>query len=131
MKPFLAVAVSAALISPVVVIPALLVESTEAQASARSDLDKVAQLLEAVAEDEIQWCVIGTLQEMRLTATGILKRTIDRMINRLKGPALHPPVQAVIDVISEEAEAAGEPVEGVVIAELLAGLYGDTAQCRD
>ena len=40
------------------------------------------------------------------------------MINRLKGPELHPPVQAVIDVISEEAEAAGEPVEGEVIAGL-------------
>lgn len=130
MKPFLAVAVSAALISPVVVIPALLVESTEAQASVRSDLDKIAQFLEKAAKEKIQYCVISALDMMRLPATGILKRTIDRMIDRIKGLE-DPKVQAVIDVISEEAEAAGEPVEGVVIAELLAGLYGDTAQCRD
>ena len=54
---------------------------------------------------------------MRQPATGILKRTIDRMIDRIKGLE-DPKVQAVIDVISEEAKAAGEPVEGEVIAGL-------------
>ena len=117
MKRFLAVAVSAALISPVVVIPALLVESTEAQASVRSDLDKIAQFLEQVAEYKIQSCVVSALYNMRLTATGIRKRTIDRMNDRIKGLE-HPKVQALVNVISEEAEAAGEPVEGEVIAEL-------------
>ena len=117
MKRFLAVAVSAALISPVVVIPALLVESTEAQASVSSDLDKIAQFLEKAAKEKIQYCVISALDMMRLPATGILKRTIDRMIDRIKGLE-DPKVQAVIDVISEEAEAAGEPVEGEVIAGL-------------
>ena len=123
MKRFLAVAVSAALVSPVVVIPTLLVESTAAQpalgSTARSDLDKIAQFLEQVAEDKIQYCVEGSLYTMRLTATGILKRTIDRMSDRLRGLE-DPKVQAVVDVISEEAEAAGEPVEGLVIAELVA-----------
>ena len=117
MKRFLAVAVSAALISPVVVIPALLVESTEAQASVSSDLDKIAQFLEKAAKEKIQYCVISALDMMRIPATGILKRTIDRMIDRIKGLE-DPKVQAVIDVISEEAKAAGEPVEGEVIAGL-------------
>ena len=121
MKRFLAVAVSAALISPVVVIPALLVESTEAQASVRSDLDKIAQFLEQAAEDKIQSCVVSALNNMRLTATGIRKRTIDRMNDRIKGLE-HPKVQALVNVISEEAEAAGEPVEGEVIAELALAL---------
>ena len=128
MKRFLAVAVSAALISPVVVIPALLVESTEAQASVRSDLDKVAQILEEVAVDDIQSSVLCSLGYMRLTATGILKRTIDRMIDRIKGLE-DPKVQAVIDVISEEAEAAGEPVEGEVISELVLALTNKYSLC--
>ena len=128
MKRFLAVAVSAALISPVVVIPALLVESTEAQASVRSDLDKIAQFLEKVAEDKIQSCVVSALDMMRLPATGILKRTIDRMMDRIKGLE-DPKVQAVIDVISEEAEAAGEPVEGEVIAELAVALSSKWNLC--
>ena len=128
MKRFLAVAVSAALISPVVVIPALLVESTEAQASVRSDLDKIAQFLEKVAEDKIQSCVVSALDMMRLPATGILKRTIDRMMDRIKGLE-DPKVQAVIDVISEEAEAAGEPVEGEVIAGLALTFWNKVNIC--
>ena len=128
MKRFLAVAVSAALISPVVVIPALLVESTEAQASVRSDLDKIAQFLEKVADDKIQSCVVSALDMMRLPATGILKRTIDRMMDRIKGLE-DPKVQAVIDVISEEAEAAGEPVEGEVIAGLALTFWNKVNIC--
>ena len=128
MKRFLAVAVSAALISPVVVIPALLVESTEAQASVSSDLDKIAQFLEKVAKEKIQYCVISALDMMRLPATGILKRTIDRMNDRIKGLE-HPKVQALVNVISEEAEAAGEPVEGEVIAGLALTFWNKVNIC--
>ena len=122
MKNFFAVAVSAALVSPAVVVPALLIENTEVQASvsreARRDLDKIGHFLEKEAKDAIKGLIIAALLEVRETATGIAKRTVDRMRLRIQGLE-DPEVEEIVDVIAEEAEEAGPVIGDTVIAELV------------
>ena len=122
MKRFFAVAVSAALVLPAVVLPALLIENTEVRASisskAKRDLDKIGNFLEKEAKDAIKDLIIAALLEVRETAIGKAKRTVDRMRLRIQGLD-DPEVEEVIDVIAEEAEEAGPVIGDTVIAELV------------
>ena len=126
MKRFLAVAVSAALFSPAVVVPALFVEHAEVQAmsdTARRDIENIEKFLEKAAKGAIQEIMKVALREVSATARGIAKRTVDRMLNRIQGLD-DPEVGEVIEVITDEVEEAGAVGDEVMI-ELVTTVTGE------